>query len=108
MEAKLSDLKSLCAEGMRMVSLTERIKSFQNWPYSGQMGIQQMAEAGWYQTGDLSTRHFITMRELDGWEGRNAFFNVFEKILFFLNFFSAFFFNFFSAFFFYFFSAFFV
>jgi len=69
MEEKLRALHEECQLARNtMINLSERLRSFSNWPLTGKVSKQAMAEAGWFQVGDLSARHVVTMKELGGWE----------------------------------------
>lgn len=70
MEAKLHEIKDSCNVTLRdMISLDARMRSFTDWPLSKDVSVENMAKAGWYQTGPLTARHCVTMKELAGWEG---------------------------------------
>jgi hypothetical protein len=69
METKISELLELCKIGEKMTSLTARINSFTDWPFTNTLSPRNMAENGWYQSGELSARNFVTLKELAGWEG---------------------------------------
>ena len=72
MEEKLRALHEECQLARNtMINLSERLRSFSNWPLTGKVSKQAMAEAGWFQVGDLSARHVVTMKELGGWEGKS-------------------------------------
>ena len=80
----MKNLSSLTEEACWMIHLKEREASFTNWPFQDQMSPQNMAKAGWYQVGELSARHFITLKELDGWEGNNNQDLIFRQFFFYI------------------------
>ena len=91
-EEVIGEYESLSAEAYEMLSLAKRVQSFRSWPYEGQVckskssifereneqinifiiniAAEEMAKAGWYQTGPLCCRHVISLKELDGWDGQ--------------------------------------
>jgi len=68
-EEFIRDYESLSDEAYEMLSLTKRVQSFKSWPYGEKAAPEEMAKAGWYQTGPLCCRHVIALNELDGWDG---------------------------------------
>lgn len=70
MEDKIQEVTAACKETLKtMISLDRRRESFTDWPLSKDVSSENMARAGWYQVGPLTTRHCVTMKELHGWEG---------------------------------------
>jgi len=73
----IREYESLSAEAYEMLSLAKRVQSFRSWPYGEQVSPEEMAKAGWYQTGPLCCRHVIVLNELDGWDGQE---DPFEEV----------------------------
>jgi len=69
-EEVIREYENIGAEAYEMLSLSKRVQSFRSWQYGEQVSPEEMAKAGWYQTGPLCCRHVISLKELDGWDGQ--------------------------------------